>query len=84
MTDSKTTDLIDNEFRWETLLTQIKKSSILVERILSDTNNPMLNFKFEKLLVEFMKTLTSEEQNVSSLIRWFSPMLHTMELIRRN
>lgn len=52
---------IDDEFRWETLMTQIKKSSHLVERIYYHSN-PMLNFKFEKMLVEFMKTLTQEEQ----------------------
>lgn len=54
---------IDNEFRWETLLTRIKKSCLLVERI-GNHANPMLNFKFEKILVDFMKTLTDEEQTL--------------------
>lgn len=52
---------IDDEFRWETLLNRIKKSSFLVER-LQHHHNPMLNFKLEKTLVELMKTLTQEEQ----------------------
>lgn len=57
---------LDNEFRWETLFTQIKKSSILVER-LQMHQNPMLNFKLEKMLAELMKTLTPEEQSAIEL-----------------
>lgn len=54
---------IESEFRWETLFTRIKKSSVLIERIQAH-KDPMLNFQLEKVLVQFMKTLTPDNQKL--------------------
>lgn len=51
--------IVENEFRWQTLLTQVKQPLEAIKVIQKDDN---LNFKFEKCLIDFLKKLTPSEQ----------------------
>lgn len=63
MTDTKSSNVIansvDHEFRWQTVLTHVKHPCKIVKMMQHDE---ALTFQFEKYLIEFLKTLTPEQQ----------------------